>query len=449
MTKHGDRRGQLIGRFSAALITLFIALSVVPVAIYLETRQLNISNFLFGPDIFKLRYVSISLSHAALALAALVLLPAFFLREITRLHATDYVLLFIGMAMTASLIAGAGSGEDGQVSYLAYLKSILFLPAYFIGRSVPPLMLPRLLLVVIFANLVFLLSLLVYGLSSGAYNPTSPLAYTRTISASIFEFRNLYPAIAYASLLLCLLFYRYYGRPVRVFLWLNILLVLWLLSIAWSRSAVLILVQSLVFTGFASLVLQPRLEKLVLTLTLILLAALAIGLIFLIPEAYLPHISILSRLDEGTQSGTDNRFEYMRLGIAKILENPLFGERFIPTFHTSPSGEIYDNPRLFTPHNQYLDFGLRGGLLAMLAIILFHLLFPWRILYAAYKEKEPFIRSFLIFIFAFAAALILGNFGQNYFIQSASAFFIWFFFGIAVTCTDSKMALNQRRLINN
>ena len=75
------------------------------------------------------------------------------------------------------------------------------------------------------------------------------------------------------------------------------------------------------------------------------------------------------------------RVELANQAVLRLIHSPLLGDMFTPFSAVRAGGQLADFERIFPSHNQYLDLGLRGGLLvsvAYAALIFVTLRATWR-----------------------------------------------------------------------
>lgn len=137
------------------------------------------------------------------------------------------------------------------------------------------------------------------------------------------------------------------------------------------------------------------------------------------------------------QSGTDlmeSDDTRMALGVDaanRILDRPLLGDRFQPYDSVLIGGVHAKFGRLFPAHNQYLDYGLRGGVLAVILLITLLVLFgirAWRLARAANDVDEAAYHAALL---AIVVAVGFGNFFWLYVIQTWSGCVFMILLGVS------------------
>lgn len=142
---------------------------------------------------------------------------------------------------------------------------------------------------------------------------------------------------------------------------------------------------------------------------------------------------------QGRQHGDGNRLQYATEALTFIAESPLVGRMFIPERAETSGGKAFAVPKLFLPHNQFLDFGLKGGLVGLLsftAALVFSFLRVRRYRHHATLDQQLMFQAWSA-ILVFAA---LGCLTQLYFTQAFTACVMWFLLGYFSKFGHPRMA---------
>lgn len=83
------------------------------------------------------------------------------------------------------------------------------------------------------------------------------------------------------------------------------------------------------------------------------------------------------------EASTSSRVRYMREGLARWLEAPMFGILFVPDQEAIIHGKLVSRKQIFQSHNQYIDILLKAGLLGLVLWTAFYGWFVARPLAAA------------------------------------------------------------------
>lgn len=133
------------------------------------------------------------------------------------------------------------------------------------------------------------------------------------------------------------------------------------------------------------------------------------------------------------QPSNDTRTIAFRVSTAYLISHPIYGGGFapIPTDELSPILADAPSDKLFPAHNQYLDFGLRGGVPLIVAYLGAMILAASSALRIARWSPNTGGRAVAgAVLTALAAALLVGNLYQNNFTQPYPAFLMWALIGL-------------------
>jgi hypothetical protein len=147
------------------------------------------------------------------------------------------------------------------------------------------------------------------------------------------------------------------------------------------------------------------------------------------------------RSDDSQSNST--RLISLDIALGYLFRNPLIGGAFapIPAAELSPMIKDLGPNELFTPHDQYVDYGLRGGI-PLLAAYLFVMAVAIRSLYgiAWHATSVASAASGKALLTVLVPALLVGNFYQSNFIQPYSAFMLWFLIGAVTALASAQPA---------
>jgi len=125
------------------------------------------------------------------------------------------------------------------------------------------------------------------------------------------------------------------------------------------------------------------------------------------------------------QSLIERQFN-MSLAVETISRNPLIGQAYVT------GGENALNQRtIANPHNQYLTYAVRGGIISMLVYVWILVLFLKRIFLLLVKASTALMRTFGIALFSvFLGVSLVSNMLQDNFTQPYSGFLLCFLMGV-------------------
>ncbi|MEV0056424.1 O-antigen ligase family protein [Saccharopolyspora shandongensis] len=152
-------------------------------------------------------------------------------------------------------------------------------------------------------------------------------------------------------------------------------------------------------------------------------------------------VALPEALDRGVigkrESTTDlTESDDTRLSLAveaakRILDRPLLGDRFLPHDSVLIGGVQAKFERLFPAHNQYLDYGLRGGVLAVILLIALLVLFGMRAWKLARTATDPDEAGYHAALLAVIVAVGFGNFFWLYVIQTWTGCVLMILLGVS------------------
>jgi O-antigen ligase len=208
----------------------------------------------------------------------------------------------------------------------------------------------------------------------------------------------------------------------------------------WSRAGLL----GIVFCGLVQFVLTVMIGK---SAYIRRALGLAVAGALMLPVLFAQMGTTVSSRTDVADLNNDSdirRLELVIEGAQRIYERPLFGDMFVPSWDERVGGEDIDVKRLFGAHNQYIDMGLRGGILYLIVLgaLVYSTLVKARKLTRFTMSNVP--RSYLVLGAASCsyvlATLVSSNF-QLYLIQLQTA--VPFYLMIGVTFRTWRLAMTQ------
>ena len=253
---------------------------------------------------------------------------------------------------------------------------------------------------VLFTVLVTLAYALTHGMLGSAY--TTSLA----IEAAIPQYRSYFPVLMATAVALAVTHLtRQRALSVAVLLGVTVAV-----PFTWSRGGL----SMIGVAGVAAFLMAPwriRLRRRVAVLAG--LAVLAAYPVYrLVGGGILAQREALSNLS----ASDSNRIVLAREALDHILANPLVGDAFRPYSAVLQGGAQADFARLFPSHNQYLDYGIRGGLVAIGLLLALLVVVTGRAL-ALRRHPDPDTAAFASGMLAALVAVVLGSLGELYFSQ--------------------------------
>ncbi|QDV75186.1 O-antigen ligase family protein [Botrimarina mediterranea] len=138
----------------------------------------------------------------------------------------------------------------------------------------------------------------------------------------------------------------------------------------------------------------------------------------------------------------DNKSDRKRLelfieGCERIAARPMFGDMFIPSWEERAGGEEVDVKRLFGAHNQYVDLGLRGGVVYLVAVCMLFWKAICQCRRLTSRRARALSHNYMVVgvgSMSFLIAALIGSHFQLYFIQLQTAVPIYLVVGITHRC---------------
>ena len=341
----------------------------------------------------------------------------------------------LGVVFLLALLAGLATSPS-RLSVVYFAQTILPMAGFLAGVSlayrIPDLR--RAVQLVVGAVTVSLAGILLLAYSYGALS--ADIVAANRLARAIPQFQDYFPFIVVASLSLAMgLIGSFHETRRRAVLAAAIGLHLAFFALVWSRMAVIMLALVVVTPVVLASRSTPRARRLTHAILMGLLLA-GIGVI-------VTRVSVLApRLEHaGTANGTvqsdSRRLQYAAEALGVIAEEPVFGRKFVADWYLRVTGshtEALRIPRMFRAHNQYLDYGIRAGVPAMLllAAIVGTVVIDLR--RALRRSAElPALRPLVVGVAGALLALAVGNLTQLFLVQAQTGSLAWFLVGVAAT----------------
>ena len=326
------------------------------------------------------------------------------------------VVLALAAWFTLSGLYGLTEG-GGLTAVVFYAQTVVPLLAWFVGYtwSVPEARIAGGIMVAYCVTDVIVLSFtLAHGGLGSAFSSSTQL------ENAIPQYRSYFPAVMALAVSLAV---AHVGRRT----WLPIatlVLAEVTLPLLWSRGGILMVVLAGVVT--AALRFGP-----VLSLRGKALAA-AAGAALLAVNAFITlSIGLVAQRSQDSDLGASdsNRVELARGAAHRVGHNVFFGDAFHPYSSVLAGGRQASFSRIFPAHNQYLDYGLRGGVPAVLLFLVFLVLMltaAVRIIRTQPRELGPVAWAGL----GFLVALALGSLTELYISQTWTGSLTMLYLGV-------------------
>lgn len=403
-------------------VAVLLGLSVLPVFVSVETKSLTIFR-LFSP----VAGATSTRLHVNILLVALLTVSLLMFSSTRGRNVGRQPQLSMLLALfTFSIILGL-TDDSGRIGVVFYLQTVLPIIAWFIGsRSrLKPELIAQL---VMWATLPTLLLAIVFTLTrANFYQAAIDLEF------AIPQYRSYFPAVVTCAVGFAISFRDRFRRLARA----TILASLAYLPFAWSRGGVLMLVIVSV-VAFALSRESGSISRRA--------AGLSVGALFGgLGLAWIFTTGIQgARQSESDITASDNtRVSLAGEAVGRLLSRPSFGDQFAPYSDVLVGGRTADFSRLFPTHNQYLDYGLRGGILAVALLVAF----LWVTAKVSYRASricsDAGHCNYHTAIVSIVVAVAVGNLFELYLTQSWTGTVLMLLFGVGSTACSSQCTVTK------
>lgn len=326
------------------------------------------------------------------------------------------VVLALGLWFSISALYGMSRG-GGLTGVVFYAQTIVPLLAWFVGYllDVGEAVIARSIMAAFCVTDVIVLGFtMAHGGLTGAFSSSTQL------EQAIPQYRSYFPAVMTLAVALAI---AHVGRRTWVPI-VTLVLAEITLPFMWSRGGIAMVVVAAVVT--AAIRFGPRLSW-----RGRVYAVLAGGALLAVNAFITLSVGLVAqRTEESDLAASDsNRVELARGAVHRVGSDPLFGDAFHPYSSTLAGGRQASFSRIFPAHNQYLDYGLRGGVPAVLllgALLLLMLLAAIRVIRTAEGDRAPVGWAGLGFVIALGAGCLM----ELYISQTWTGSLAMFYLGI-------------------
>ena len=307
---------------------------------------------------------------------------------------------------SASIVLGELSGA-GRLGLVYYAQTIVPLLAWYIcaHARVSPRSVARCVTIAVLFTLLLVLGI---GLTEAAGMHGNYLIVDR-LDSVIPQYRNYFP-----FLLVCALAFAVARWSVdRLLGTLTIAGTLALLPFMWSRTGIAMLVVAAAVAYLARPGSVSRGSRIV-------VACIGSGGALLVASQAASGGVIGERNAIGSTAAASGG-ERVQLGaeaLMRLLHHPLFGDSFVPYSSVLAGGQQAQFAKLFPAHNQYLDYGLRGGFFAMVLLIVLLVIYIRRSWQLSQHASDAETATYHGAMVAILVAVAVGNLSQLFVIQT-------------------------------
>jgi hypothetical protein len=347
------------------------------------------------------------------------------------------VVLALSACFTISMVAGQLSGA-GVLGALFYAQTIIPLLAFYVAAhsGISPQQTARLITAAVLATLAFLIGLAtLVGASRGS------LALVNRLVVVIPQYRNYFPFLVTCALAFAIARW----SADKVLNSICILAVIAFLPLMWSRTGL----ATLALAAALAFIMRPGRAGLTTRFLLVCVTCLASALI--VRDAVASSGSVIGQRTLAGSTAAESATERLSLAgqaAGRLLAHPLLGDRFVPYSDILAGGQRAQFARLFPAHNQYLDYGLRGGVAAMLLLILLLVFFVRRSWILGRESPHPEVAAFHAGLLAILGATLVGNFTQLFVSETYPGTVLLILLGVSAACPNDRTragSTGQRR----
>ncbi len=129
----------------------------------------------------------------------------------------------------------------------------------------------------------------------------------------------------------------------------------------------------------------------------------------------------------------DTRLQLAGQAVVRLVTKPLLGEMFHPYDDVLVGGVQADFARLFPSHNQYLDYGLRGGVLALVLLAALLVVFARRSWRLSRTARDAEVAAYHAGLLGVLAAVAFGSFFALYVTQTWTGTVLMMLIGVSAS----------------
>ena len=334
----------------------------------------------------------------------------------------------LGLALVAGLVV-----ERDLLSVVYYLQTVIPLLGFFVGAYLADSAagIRKTAAVFVAATTLSIVFVLLLALSTGAIG--AGWEASQRLARAVHQLRDYFPVTVAVSLSLALAILELVVKKShKVFLLTAIAAHILFYTVTWSRTAILMALTVVALPLALSLRTAPRG---ILLRRLVVASALLIG-----GAALVWQFSILTMRwqRDGFRESDKSRVRYAVAAAKIIAKQPVFGRMMIPDWEQDRNPpRILRVRRMFKSHNQYLDYGVRAGLPAML-------LLGWIIVSVARdlrftlrrSRSHDGLRPLVIGVAGALLAVALGSCTYVPLVQAQTGSLTWLLVGVAARMAE-------------
>lgn len=418
----------LLDRATHRACALYVVAAALPIFVLPAYRASN-WHLILSPDHPAIRDDQALRIHVSAGLAAVAV--AFLATRALALGRRPVCLrAFLVISLVPVFLLALGIGlitSPGRLNVAFFVQTVLPLGAFGAGTVLASRLpvLRRTLFVLVATVTLTVGAVLALASSFGALS--DDVAAANRLARAIPQIRNYFPFVVASSLSVAIGLLGS-GPPVRrILLGIAVPVHLAFALLTWSRMGLLLLGVASMSAVLLSMGPGRRRTRAVAVTAVALLALLAVATRFGVLGA---RLRTPEAQHDSLRSSDLRRLDYAREAIRRIAQHPLSGDRFLPSWTVRYRGDRPEPlriPRLFPAHNQYLDYGIRGGVpaIALLAAVLVGTIRDLRKLLTTSGDERAIAVGFSGAILA----LVLGCSTQLLLVQVQTGTIAWFILG--------------------
>ena len=397
------------------LLGLLLLVAVLPLFVDAAQRTMPVFQLVTGfgePDAAGSRL------HLVVPLVAVLAVVALLRKRPSLRRPLPIVVMLLVLDFTVSITWGLLHGA-GVVGFVFFVQTIVPLVAWLAAYRLSPT--PRTVArAVMLGVLVVAVVALVYTLLNGGVDQ----AYYTSIELEdpFPQYRAYFPALVALAIALAVA----HIRTDRLLSSATIVGCLLLLPIMWSRAGILMVVvallASLFWCHYRRLSWRGRFAVAAATAVVLGVVGAATVTVGLTEQR--------TRLND-LQASDSDRVSLAQESSERIVSNPVVGDAFKPEGSELVGGAVANFDRLFPSHNQYLDFGIRGGVPALLLLVVFLALTAWSLFWRWVKDSPEDFEPLYGAVLAFLMALVPAGLTELYISQTWTGVAIMLVLGAA------------------
>ncbi len=407
---------------SDRLLGLLALVAVLPLVVDVSERSLPITQLVTG---LGEQDVAGSRLHVVLPLIAILAVLACLRRTPSLMRPLPIVVILMIVQFTLAIGWGLAHGA-GLIGFLFYVQTVVPLVAWLAAYRIAPQprTLARAVMVgVLFTAVVALVFTVFHGGIDNAYSSSVAL------EDPIPQYRSYYPALMALGTAVGV-------ASIRHDRWLSVATIascLVLLPITWSRAGILMVMVAFSATVFFCHLRGRRWWAYLLAGGVTAAGFAVIGKIAMTIGLWNQRV-VGSDLAESDSARVDLAQESTQ----RMASSPLFGDAFRPHSDQLLGGGVATFDRLFPTHNQYLDYGVRGGAIAAILLVAFlaltTLVLLWRWWISSRQDFEPMYGAGL----GLLAALVPAALTELYISQTWSGVVLMLFLGSLAHMVETR-----------